>query len=44
MVSTFRNKLLDTVAHLLTEEKSAQKAIMKLDFLKTEETWEENFL
>lgn len=40
----FRNKLSDTVKHLLTEEKGAEKAIKKLDSLKTEEAWEENFL
>jgi hemerythrin superfamily protein len=40
----FKNKLSETVQHLLTEEKSAEKEIKKLDALKTEEAWEEHFL
>jgi hypothetical protein len=40
----FKNKLSDKVKHLVTEEKHAEKAIDKLDALKIEQAWEENFL
>ena len=39
----FKNELPDTVKHLVSEEKSAEKAIHKIDALKTQEAWEENF-
>ncbi len=41
----FKNnsKLSDTVKHLLTEEKSTEKAIAQFDNLKTEAAWEEKF-
>lgn len=40
----FRDRLPDTVKHLLTEEKVAEIEIKKLDALKTQEAWEEYFL
>ncbi|MDP3562253.1 MAG: hemerythrin domain-containing protein [Legionellaceae bacterium] len=40
----FKSKVSDTVKHLLVEEKNAEKAIKKLDNLKTEAAWKEGFL
>ncbi|PJD91316.1 MAG: hemerythrin [Legionella sp.] len=40
----FKENLPDTVKHLLTEEKHAEKAIKKLETLKTEPTWKEHFI
>ncbi len=41
----FKNdkRLSDTVRHLLTEEKGAEKAIHQLDHVKTATTWDEKF-
>lgn len=40
----FKEKLPETVKHLLTEEKHAEKAIKKMSDLKTEDAWKENLL
>jgi len=40
----FKDKLPDTVKHLLTEEQHAEKAIKKMKELKTEEEWQQQFL
>lgn len=40
----FKDNLPDTVKHLITEEKHAEKAIKKIEELKTEESWKEHFL
>lgn len=39
----FKNKLSDTVKHLLTEEKSAEKAIKAFNNVKTQNEWDEKF-
>lgn len=39
----FKNSLPDTVKHLVGEEKGAEKLIKKLDDLKKEDAWENNF-
>lgn len=39
----FKNKLPDTVKHLVREENDAEKAIKKLQEQKTESAWEESF-
>ncbi|MDR3501811.1 MAG: hemerythrin domain-containing protein [Legionella sp.] len=40
----FKNKLPDTVKHLLKEENMAQKEIQKMNGLKTESAWKEHFI
>jgi hemerythrin-like domain-containing protein len=40
----FKNKVSDTVKHLVSEEKHAEEAIQKLEASKTEEAWETLFL
>lgn len=40
----FKNKLPDTVKHLIKEEHGAEKAIHKLNELKSETAWEKHFL
>lgn len=40
----FKNKLPDTVKHLVKEEQGAERAIKKLDSLKTEQAWSEHFV
>lgn len=40
----FKNRVSDTVRHLVSEEKHAEQAIKKLTELKTEEAWETHFL
>ncbi len=40
----FKDKLPQTIKHLVTEEKGAEKAIHKLNTLKTETAWKEHFL
>lgn len=39
----FKSKLPETVKHLVTEENFAEKAIKKLEALKTEDVWEKYF-
>lgn len=39
-----KNKVPDTVKHLISEEKHAEKAIKKLEELKSEEAWKVHFL
>lgn len=43
---TFKNdsRLTDTVKHLLTEEKSAEKTIKQFDNIATQEAWEAKFI
>lgn len=40
----FKDNLPDTVKYLIKEEKHAEKAIKKLEELKTETSWQEHFL
>src|SRR3984885_12372895 len=39
----YDKRLNDTVKHLLTEEKSAEKAIEQFNHIKTKQAWEEKF-
>jgi hemerythrin superfamily protein len=40
----FKDKLPETVKHLLSEEQHAEKAIKKMSEIKSEEAWQKQFL
>jgi hypothetical protein len=40
----FKDKLEDTVKHLISEEKSAAQAIIELEKIKNQNMWDEKFL